>query len=316
MNVKSNNAIARILTILLVLLFLAVIGQQAALMIASSKTAEATENLTSLQSQVTEAQATNEKLQKQSEDKLIEWRNAQGRLSFNGDGSGKVAYLTFDDGPSTQLTQKNLDILTKYGAVGTWFCLGNKDDYEYLDFSLLKKIEEQGSAVGIHDWEQNSSYSYYKGSVDNYFDTDFNKTKDALEEAVGHEIKICRFAGGSPTINYYNSKIGKALPRELIKRGYQYFDWNALAGDSESSQFVNGSTPKDRIVSNVMSSAKQLAKTNSPICVLMHDNPGKDTTTAALPEIIEGLKELGYSFSTLSYDSPGFYQSNIYESSN
>ena len=120
-----------------------------------------------------------------------------------------------------------------------------------------------------------------------------------------------RFAGGSPTISYYNSKIGKKLPCEILKRGYQYFDWNVLAGDSEPSQFVNGSTPKDKIVSTVLGQAKSFARTNSPICVLMHDNPGKESTVAALPQIIEGLKDLGYRFEVLNYDSPGFYQAKI-----
>lgn len=99
----------------------------------------------------------------------------------------------------------------------------------------------------------------------------------------------------------------------MLERGYQYFDWNVLAGDSEPSQFVNGSTPKDKIVSNVLSEAEFFAKTDSPICVLMHDNPGKNTTTEALPEIIDGLRALGYEFRTLDYDSPGFYQVVITE---
>lgn len=67
---------------------------------------------------------------------------------------------------------------------------------------------------------------------------------------------------------------------------------------------MNGSTPKDKIVSNVLSEAEFFAKTDSPICVLMHDNPGKNTTTEALPEIIDGLRALGYEFRTLDYEFP------------
>ena len=314
MNLRGLD-ITRILTIVVVALFVLVVGQQVLFMVIGDKTAAAQEDLGSLQGQVAEAQTQNQQLTTQLSDKTLEWRNAQGRLSFNGDGTGKVCYLTFDDGPSKTLTPKNLEILKEKGAVGTWFCLGDAEEFPYLDLSLCKHIEEQGNAVGIHDWAQDDSYSYYKGDVENYFTSDFDKTKQVLEEAVGHEIKICRFAGGSPTIRYYNSKIGKTLPQEIIKRGYQYFDWNVLAGDSEPSQFVNGHTPKDTIVDNVLSAAEKYAKTNSPICVLMHDNPGKDTTTEALPEIIDGLKELGYTFSTLSYDSPGFYQTSIIEES-
>lgn len=303
-----DNRFVRILTIALIACFALVVVQQVVIMIVGGRTAQAQGDLSSLQSQVADAQSQNSQMQQQYDEKLIEWRNAQGRLSFLGDGSGKVAYLTFDDGPSKTLTQKNLDILKEKGAVATWFCLANDQTYTYLDLNLCKTIEEQGNAIGIHDWDQNDSYSYYKGSVDDYFTTDFDKTKDKLEQAVGHEIKICRFAGGSPTIGYYNKANKTALPQEVIKRGYQYFDWNVLAGDSEPSQFVNGHTPTDRIVSNVLGEAKGFAETNSPICVLMHDNPGKETTTEALPQIIDGLKDLGYTFATLDYDTPGFYQ--------
>ena len=306
----GRNILSIILTALVGVALVAVVVQHVVISGNAKALADAEEQLATLDSQVAEATETNTTLQEESNTDLIEWRNAQGRLSFLGDNSGLVCYLTFDDGPCSNTT-KVLDILDKYDAVGTWFCLANDEEQDYLQLDLCKEIEARGSAVGIHDWEQNESYDYYKGTVDNYFDTDFDKTAAKLEEIVGHEIKIMRFAGGSPTIAYYNEKIGKTLPQEMLKRGYQYFDWNVLAGDSEPSLFVNGSTPKKTLVSNVLTQAKVFAATNSPICVLMHDNPGKDTTIEALPEIIEGLKDLGYTFDVLTYDSPGFYQTKI-----
>ena len=309
--IRNLNMATRIIGIVFIVLVVALIIEHLYISSINGQIESANEQLSSLQAQTATAKQQSDDITKEYSDKLIEWRNAQGRLSFYGDGSGKVAYLTFDDGPSRSLTKKNLKILKEKGAVGTWFCLANTKTYTYLDLSLCKEIEAQGSAVGIHDWDQNDSYDYYKGTVDNYFKTDFDKTKEALEAAVGHEIKIMRFAGGSPTIKYYNEKIATDLPQAMLQKGYQYFDWNALAGDSDPSLFENGSTPTSTIVSNILSDARRLAKTNSPICVLMHDNPGKETTTKALPEVIDGLKELGYEFKTLEYDSPGFYQAKI-----
>lgn len=308
---RQSNIASVVLTVMLIVAVLAVIAEQVVIGNAQSELDTTTAQLSNLQSQVEDAQSTNETLTASYSDDIIEWRNAQGRLSFLGDGSGKVAYLTFDDGPDDTLTPKIMEILEEYGINATWFCLANDEEQDYLALDMCAKLEKAGNVVGIHDWEQNESYDYYKGSVDNYFDTDFDKTREKLEAAVGHEIKIMRFAGGSPTIGYYNSKIATKLPQEMITRGYQYFDWNVLAGDSEPSQFVNGSTPKATIVNNVLGGAKTFAASDSPICVLMHDNPGKDTTVEALPEIIEGLQNLGYTFATLSYDSPGFYQLKI-----
>ena len=308
---RSSNTLRLGLTIAIAVLFAAVVIQQVYFTVVNGQVSSATEQLSSLQSQVDTAQEQNTTLTKQQSEKLIEYRNAQGILSFQGDGSGKVAYLTFDDGPSKNLTKKNLAILKEKNAVATWFCLANVKQYPYLDLSLCKDIEAQGSAVGVHDWDQNESYSYYKGTAKNYFTSDFNKAEKAIEAAVGHDVHIARFAGGSLSIKSCSSSNAKKIPVMLLKKGFQYFDWNALAGDSDSTQFVNGSTPKSKIVSNVLTTARVLAKSNSPICVLMHDNPGKDTTTEALPEIIDGLRELGYEFKTLSYDSPGFYQMKI-----
>lgn len=302
----------RILTVAIAILFVVAVGVFVFCGLKGGQLSEAQEQLNEAQSQLQNAKDTNASLQEEYNTDMLEYRNAQGRLTFLGDGSGKVAYLTFDDGPSA-LTKKNLKILKKYDITATWFCLANTKEFDYLDLSLCKKIEKQGSVVGIHDWDQNDSYEYYKNGVDWYFENDFNKTKEALEEQVGHEIKIMRFAGGSPTIGYYNSKIAKDLPIEMLKRGYQFFDWNVLAYDSDPTYMVDGIVPADTIVEQVLGQAKAFANSNSPICILMHDNPGKDTTTAALPRIIEGLQELGYTFDTLKYETGGFYQTKIVE---
>ena len=45
--------------------------------------------------------------------------------AYNGDG-GKSAYLTFDDGPTTNITPKILDILKEKNAVATFFLSGKK----------------------------------------------------------------------------------------------------------------------------------------------------------------------------------------------
>ena len=42
------------------------------------------------------------------------------------DDGRKIAYLTFDDGPSTVSTPKILDILDKYNVKATFFVLGKK----------------------------------------------------------------------------------------------------------------------------------------------------------------------------------------------
>ena len=313
MGIGKGNNLTKALVIIVVLVAIAFIAQFAFLYNIDSRLTIAKQDLITAQEETQTAQDNNNKLQTTFKQKQFEYKNALGRLSFLGDGSGKIAYLTFDDGPYEKNTRQNLETLKSKGAVGTWFCLADDENQTYLSLDMLKEIEAGGNAIGIHDWDQHPSYSYFKGTKDNYFLTDFDKTKSKLESKVGHELNICRFAGGSATIGYYNKANKTAIPQELFERGIQFFDWNISAGDADSKLFVNGSTPKDKIVSKVLAGAEVFAKTNSPICILMHDNPGKETTAQALPEIIDGLKKLGYTFDTLKNETPGFYQTNVVE---
>ncbi len=64
-------------------------------------------------------------------------------------------YLTFDDGPTPEVTPWVLDNLREYNAKGTFFCLGRNVD-RYPD--IYQQILDEGHAVGNH------TYSHLKGS--------------------------------------------------------------------------------------------------------------------------------------------------------
>ena len=57
------------------------------------------------------------------------------------------------------------------------------------------------------------------------------------------------------------------------------------------------------ITNNVLNAAAK----KDAICVLMHDIAVKTTTADALPEIIEGLRDMGYRFEALTTASPVFH---------
>ncbi|MCQ2752388.1 MAG: polysaccharide deacetylase family protein [Coriobacteriales bacterium] len=306
------KAIKNILIVLIIILLIGIFAVLGFSYFSKTNIDSLNTQLDSNNKELQKIQAENEQLQKQAESSYLEYKNASGRLAFLGAGTGKIAYLTFDDGPTYQYTPKILQTLKEKGACATWFCLANTKQYQYINLDILPEIEAAGSAVGIHDWDQDSSYSYYKGSVDNYFTSDFNKAKEAIEAKLNHEVKIMRFAGGSSTIGFYNKANKTALPIEVLNRGYQYFDWNVTGLDSSSELFVNGATPTQRIVQEVLNGAKKFAESNSPINILLHDTAGKSTTPDAVGPIIDGLKEMGYTFKVCDYDTPGFYQMALF----
>ncbi len=218
--------------------------------------------------------------------------------NYPANDGDKVCYLTFDDGPSTAVTTRILETLDKYNAKATFFVANGSK-------SMLTKIKDGGHAIGLHT--NSHDYDIYK-SKEAYF-KDLNAISDKVYAAVGIRSKIIRFPGGSSnTVSKSRCKgIMSVLVEEVEKQGYAYFDWNVDSNDANSSKMevIDGKkrTPKATIVNSVLNSAKGKDK----ICVLMHDIAVKTTTADALPEIIEGLRDMGYRFEALTTSSPVFH---------
>ena len=61
----------------------------------------------------------------------------------------KKLYITFDDGPHPTITPQVLEILKKFNAKATFFCIGNNVNKYKETFELVKK---EGHAVGSHTY--------------------------------------------------------------------------------------------------------------------------------------------------------------------
>lgn len=195
--------------------------------------------------------------------------------------TGKVAYLTFDDGPSSNITPRILNVLDDYGIKGTFFMLGSMAD---RNPSLVKRIHNSGHSIGNHSYSHN--YNYIYANVNNFLAEVYN-TQTSFKNILGQNFtsRLFRFPGGSFE-NY------KAPYRKAVKNiGFDYYDWNALNGDSEG---INMSSA--RLVSRL----KETVRGQEKLIILMHDSSTKSTTADALPEIIDYLKSKGYAFDKLS----------------
>jgi peptidoglycan-N-acetylglucosamine deacetylase len=65
-----------------------------------------------------------------------------------------AVYITFDDGPTQDVSPWVLDTLKEYNAKATFFCLGKKVE---MHPEIYQRIIDEGHAVGNH------SYSHLKG---------------------------------------------------------------------------------------------------------------------------------------------------------
>lgn len=197
---------------------------------------------------------------------------------------GKVAYLTFDDGPSSN-TPQILKILEENNIKATFFVTG-PSSVKYPEH--LKAISDAGHKLAVHTYSH--KYDEIYSSVEMYL-ADFNQMYTIIEETTGIKPNIFRFPGGS--INNYNRSIYMPIIAEMTRRGFVYFDWNVSSGD------VAAGASKSVIVKNVLNGS---AKQRKSSVILMHDRADVSNTVAALPEIITGLIEQGYTFDSLEND--------------
>lgn len=224
------------------------------------------------------------KFSKDKDDDL-DYIDTDGEALENNEEKKKIAYLTFDDGPSKN-TCEILDILKKYNVKATFFVNGKpgfKDTYI--------RMCKEGHSIGNHTYchEYNEIYS----SVEN-FKSDTNKLNRLLMEYGIKPTYMLRFPGGSNNTvskKYGGDVIMDELVQVMSEEGYKYYDWNVTSGDA-SRQCLT----KEKIVENVINGCK--GKSNA--IILFHDLNPKISTVEALPEVIEYLLKENYEFKVLN----------------
>ena len=193
----------------------------------------------------------------------------------------KVAYLTFDDGPTIKATPKILDILKDKNVKATFFVLG-KNVKSHPE--LVKRAYEEGHYIANHGYNHNNSI-LYKNSTS--FISEVKNTDMEIGKAIGVDnycSYIFRFPNGYMSSAYKSKK--KEASTLLSQMGYIYVDWNCLNNDSEKK--VNSYT--------LLNNLKNSCKNKGTLIILMHDTNDVNDTTEILAESISYLQSEGYVF--------------------
>ena len=224
-------------------------------------------------------------------DKHTIWERQEAGLpmalpEINEYTGGKVAYLTFDDGPDDKNTNMILDILKNYGIHATFYVCGNMvETYP----QVLRRIYEEGHAIGNHSY--NHVYKDLYPSTDNFL-KQISDTDEIIKSVIGVRPLIIRTPGG---------RVGMWTPDYeplMTACGYVEHDWNVSVEDATGREL----TPQEMI--HIVDE-----QTNRPIkddaaIILMHSNKGKENTAAALPGIIKVLVDKGYRFGVITPMTP------------
>ena len=175
----------------------------------------------------------------------------------------KNLYLTFDDGPTPEVTSFVLQQLKKYNAKATFFCIGKNVESEQ---TLYETILNDGHAVGNH------TFNHLNGLKTKHSDYIEN-----VQQAAAH-IRSNLFR---PPYGKLKTSQGKALQKE----GYKIVMWDVLSGD-----FDTKITP-EKCLKNVLDNATQGS------IVVMHDSiKAREKIYYCLPKILAHFSKKGFEF--------------------
>lgn len=194
----------------------------------------------------------------------------------------KIAYLTFDDGPTQKVTPKVLDILDELDIKANFFLVGKH--VEELP-ELVKREFESGHFLANHGYSHNNNKLYTSKTA---FLNEIIKTDLAISNAIGQNYKshLFRFPNGSMSKNHHSDKMNAI--KYLKEIDYTYIDWNCLNNDS-MKKYSN---------SELINNLKTSCQNKNTLVILMHDTGDVNKTYDVLADSIQFLKQQGYEFHT------------------
>lgn len=213
------------------------------------------------------------------------------RVNYNPENA---MYLTFDDGPSGDVTPQILDTLAANHVQATFFIC----NYDESKIPIIKRMINEGHTIGIHGYSH--EYAEIYASADAFMNNIYS-LRDKLKNDTGYEAFCIRFPGGSSNAvsKHYCEGVMSQLVQRVTDENLMYVDWNASSHDAES-----GYHSPQSILENVKNETK-LGRTN---IVLMHDISSKQTTADALQSIIDYGKSSGFNFCRIEENTVPVHQ--------
>lgn len=174
----------------------------------------------------------------------------------------KIA-LTFDDGPSIY-TLEVLELLKKYNAKATFFCIGKNIEAHP---EILQKVIDEGHLVGNHSYSHSKFFDFYNARK---ITEELQKTDKLLEKVTAKKINFFRPPYGVTT---------PSIRRALKVTGHKTIGWNIRS--------LDGGTQNQELIFN------RLIKHISPGgIVLLHDT-GKHSVLV-LEQFLQFLQQNNY----------------------
>ncbi|MFV0604376.1 MAG: polysaccharide deacetylase family protein [Niabella sp.] len=176
----------------------------------------------------------------------------------------KIIVLSFDDGPSTEYTQKILQILQEQQVPATFFLIGKNIQ---ASPELVHEIVSNGHLIGNHSYEHSNWFDLQ--SSKNMI-AELQQTHNLVHQLTGKHLKWFR-----PPYGVTNPNVKKAV----AALNYQTIGWNVRSLDTMIKE-----------PAKLLDRLKGMIKPGA--IVLLHDT--QEITTHILPDFLQYIKEQGY----------------------
>jgi len=191
---------------------------------------------------------------------------------YLGDADEKIIYFTFDEGYENGFSTKILDVLKEKNVKGAFFVTKS---YINKNQELIKRMVEEGHVVGNHSVKHLSSPDL----TDDELKAEIINTADYFKEVTGHEMpKVFR-----PPMGEYSERtlaVTQSLGYKTIFWSFAYKDW--LTDNQPGKQVAYDTVMK---------------RYHNGAILLLH--AVSQSNTEALGDIIDSLREQGYTFGSL-----------------
>lgn len=169
--------------------------------------------------------------------------------------------LSFDDGPHPEFTIKVLQLLEKYNAKATFFCIGEHAE-NHKD--IIQEIVKNGHTIGNHTYSHSKSFGFFNVKE---VTTELQKANATIHTIIDKQMLLYR-----PAFGVTNPSIKKAISATQL----QPIGWNVRSLDT---------TPRTQ--SQILK--RITGKIKKGDIVLLHDT--SDKTVAVLEQLLLFLQE-------------------------
>jgi peptidoglycan/xylan/chitin deacetylase (PgdA/CDA1 family) len=195
--------------------------------------------------------------------RIIKW--IFPNYNWNIPNDEQKVFLTFDDGPTPEITEWVLEQLKLHNAQATFFCIGNNIE-KYPE--IFQKTIAEGHAIGNHTFDHLNGWK--------------TTTEVYIENVKLYETQNPKLV----TRNLFRPPYGKikhSQSKILRKLGYKIIMWDVLSRDYDQS--ISATQCLENVLSNI--------ETGS--IIVFHDSvKAEHNLKYVLPKTLEFLKEKGF----------------------